>query len=349
MAFWDSLLQLGTGLLGGALGGASKAYTNNATTTTNQDPWAVQQPYLLAGFQDAANNYKSASANPYYTGDLYAGLDPMQRQAVSGTQAFSQGQGADAANAALGTSTAMFNPASQGMLNAGQGLLTASMNAPTQANIEAAGAYANNPFLNGAIDAASRDVTRNLTENVLPQVNRVAAGTGNTNSTRTGIAEGLALRGAQDRIGDIASTMRGDAWNNGLKTAEAARQANMQGFSQAGGLYNSALDNALRGAAAGQTMGYNNLDALSKAGGVMQGDAQNQLNAAYQAYMNKQTQPSDWLNNYMTAIKGNYGGSTVNSANNGQPTWLNAAQGALGGMSSGLSLYNNFKDIFSKS
>lgn len=347
MAFWDSLLQAGTTLLGGALGGASRVSAQNAAQTTTQDPWKVQQPYLLAGFQGAKNNYQNAMENPYYTGALYAGLDPMQRQAVEGTSAFATGAASDASNALLNTSTGMLNPASTGMMNAGNSLLSSSMADPTQANIASAGAYADNPYLSGAIDAASRDVTRNLTEQVLPGINRLGSATGNTNSSRTGIAEGLALRGAQDRIGDISATMRGDAYNRGMQTAEAARQANMQGMQSAGGLFNNAMDNASRGTAAGLAAGYGNLDALSRAGGALQADQQGQLDAALQAYLNKNQMPSDWLNNYMTAIKGSYGSTTTERATNGQPTWLNAAQGILGGMGSANSLYNNFKNIFS--
>lgn len=349
MAFWDSLLNAGTSLLGGLLGGTSTSNQNNATATSTQDPWKVQQPYLLAGFQGATNAYTDAMKNPKYTGELYAGLDPMQRQAVQGTSAFATGAANNASNAMLNTSTGMLNPASQGFMNAGSGLLNAAMSDPTQGNISAAGAYADNPYLSGAIDAASRDVSRNLTEQVLPGINRVAAGTGNTNSSRTGIAEGLALRGAQDRIGDISATMRGDAYNRGLQMSEAARQANMQGMQSAGSLFNSGLDNAMRGSAAGLTAGYGNLDALAKAGGVMQGDQQNQLNAALQKYQMGQTQPFDLLDRYMNAIKGQYGSTTTKSANNGQPDWLNFTQGFLGGAGSGSSLYNNFKDIFSNS
>jgi hypothetical protein len=346
MALWDSLLGIGSTLLGGVLGGTSGATKNDATKTETQDPWKVQQPYLLGGFQGATNNYTDAMKNPVYQGDLYAGLNPMQQGAINGIQGFATGAGANAANGVLNASMGMMPSASNGMTNAANGLLNMSSQDPTQGNIQAAGAYANNPFLNDSIDAASRDVTRNLTEQVLPGINRVGSGTGNTNSTRTGIAEGLALRGAQDRIGDISATMRGDAWNKGLATSEAARQANMQGVSSAGGLYNNAMDNALRGAATGSTLGYNNLDALSKAGGMLQTDAQGNLNADLQQYMNNQQMPSQWLDNYMQAIKGNYGGTTVNSANNGQSSMMNGIQGALGGAAGGLSLYNNFKDLF---
>lgn len=348
MAFWDSLLQIGSGLVGGLLGGASGSNKNNATETQTQDPWKVQQPYLLGGFQGATNAYTDAMKNPVYTGALYAGLDPMQMQAIQGTAGFANGLGNTAATSTINNSLGVMGNAANGMNNAASGLFGMAGSDPTQGNINAAGAYADNPFLSGAIDAASRDVTRNLTEDVLPGINRMGSATGNTNSSRTGIAEGIALRGAQDRIGDISATMRGDAWNNGLRTAEAARQGNMSAMGTAGNLYNSAMDNALRGAAAGTTMGYNNLDALSKAGGMLQGNQQSLLNEGYQKYMNQQTMPFDWLDRYMTAVKGNYGGTTVSSANNGNPSWLNALQGGLGGAAGGLSLYNNFKDIFSK-
>lgn len=44
---------------------------NTTTTVTNSDPWAGQQPYLTAGFQQAANLYDN---NPlqYYPGQTYA-------------------------------------------------------------------------------------------------------------------------------------------------------------------------------------------------------------------------------------------------------------------------------------
>jgi hypothetical protein len=74
---------------------------------------------------------------------------------------------------------------------------------PTKANIAAAGQYADNPYLDGQIDAASRDVTRNLYENQLPGLNEAATDSGNMNSSRAGVAEGIMKRGAADQIGDI--------------------------------------------------------------------------------------------------------------------------------------------------
>jgi hypothetical protein len=345
MAFWDSLLSLGTGVLGGI----GKQASNSATQTTTNTPWAPQSPYLLAGFQGAANAYNNAMQSPSYTGQLYAGINGLQNQAVGQTANFANGQASDVANGLINTSSGLLGSSANGLQDASSGLLSAASQDPTQQNIANAGAYADNPYLNGAIDAASRDVNRNLTEDVLPGINRNAAANGNTNSSRTGVAEGIALRGAQDRIGDIASTMRGDAYNQGLQQAEAARQANMQGLQSAGGLYNTALGNAMQGSAAGLTAQYGNLDALAKAGGVLQGNDQNELNAQYQAWQNQRQQPFDALNNYMGAIKGSYGNTGTTSSNNGQGNFTNFAQGFLGGAASGNSLYNNFKGIFGNS
>jgi hypothetical protein len=77
--------------------------------------------------------------------------------------------------------------------------------------------------MSGMIDAASRDVTRNLYENQIPGLNQAATDSGNMNSSRAGVAQGIMSRGAADQIGDIASNMRGQAYSQGLGLAENAR------------------------------------------------------------------------------------------------------------------------------
>lgn len=64
-----------------------------------------------------------------------------------------------------------------------------------------------NPNLQGAISATTRPITQNLTENQLPAIRSEAVQTGNFGSSRQGIAEGLASRGASQAIGDTASKL----------------------------------------------------------------------------------------------------------------------------------------------
>jgi len=75
---------------------------------------------------------------------------------------------------------------------------------------------ADNPYMSGMIDAASRDVTRNLYENQMPGIAASSAGAGQAGSSRRGAAEAIASRGAADRIGDIASNLRGAAYGQAL-------------------------------------------------------------------------------------------------------------------------------------
>src|SRR3546814_8743851 len=86
------------------------------------------------------------------------------------------------------------------------------------------------------IDANSRDVVRNLNEETLPGIDRQATATGGINSSRAGVAAGIAQRGAEDRIADISSTIRGDAYNRGPSLAQGDRGAQLGALSTSAGL-----------------------------------------------------------------------------------------------------------------
>lgn len=351
MGLWDTVASVGSTLVGGLIGGSSGSNKNNASATTTTAPWKVQQPYLVGGFSDAANAYNKLKTQPFYTGDLYAGLTDMQREAILGTNNYATGTGATTASNMIGASSAGLGGAS-GAMGAAGALMDFNPGNATAGNITDAGMYADNPYMSGMIDAASRDVTRNLTEDVLPGINRLGSATGNTNSSRTGVAEGIALRGAQDRIGDISAGMRGNAYSEGLNLAEGARSNNMNArlnaMTNAGGMYGTAFDSSLRGSAAGLTAGYNNFDAMSKAGALEQQDGQGGMNADYARWSGNDARSFDLLDRYMQAVGGSYGSTKTDTANNGQPSWMNTLQGAVGGASAGLGLYGQYKDIFSK-
>ena len=66
------------------------------------------------------------------------------------------------------------------------------------------------------MDAALRDSTRQLTEQTLPGINRAASATGNTNSSRAGIADALATRAYQDRAADVSADITNTLMNQSL-------------------------------------------------------------------------------------------------------------------------------------
>ena len=388
MGFWDSLLNVGAGLLGGVLGGIGGSNANNASSQTTTEPWKYQQPYLIGGFQDAANIYNALKMTPYYQGQTYAGLTPLQLQAIGGIRNFATGAGQNSAMGMLNTGMNSMRQGAAGQLGiagdlsnfrAGPGtnfsqLTNFDPENATRQNIRDASQYANNPYLAGEIDAVSQDIRRSLTEDVLPSINRAASSSGLTNSSRAGVAEGIALRGAQDRIGDIASTMRSQAYQQGLGTAEGARSTNLglrlnalnQGLSgtenarqfnansrlnalaNAGNMYGSAFGQGLQGSLSGSQQMYNNLDAMSKAGALKQQNQQNMLTDAFNRWQNTQNLGFDRLGQYMALINGNYGSTSTTQANNGMPNWLNALQGGIGGIGAGLGLYNNFRNMYNQ-
>ncbi len=186
-----------------------------------------------------------ALGTAYGAGGMQAGVGAnMMASGANATQgtgmALNYAGGAMGGNAQGGINTAMGS--GQGMANMA-GMMGAANNQGF--NAANAGQYMNNSVLNGQIDAASRDVVRNLQENQLTGIASNAAGTGNSGSSRAGVMAGIAARGAGDRIGDISASMRGQAYNTGLGI-EANRASQNAGFQQQAnqanqGAYNNML------------------------------------------------------------------------------------------------------------
>ena len=142
--------------------------------------------------------------------------------------------------------------------------------------------YINNDVLQGQIDASTRDITRNLNENQLTSSASNAAASGNSGSSRRAVMDAIATRGANDRSADIASNMRGNAYNQalGIEAGRASQNAGFQqganqanaGFLQNSNQFNAGAGNALLGQ--GYGIGASQLE--SNLGRQQQG---NQFNA----------------------------------------------------------------------
>lgn len=346
---FGTLLGMGTSLAGGVLGAMSGGSDNNTQkVNTNTEPWGAQQPYLTQGFKNAQGLYNQYKGVPYYQGPIYAGMNGMQLGASNGAANYATGQGM-ALSQGMVNDSQQFLGQSGNFLNAANSLAGYNPGDPTQQNIYNAGQYSANPYLDGAIDAASRDVTRNLTEDVLPGIGRAATAGGNTNSTRTGIAEGIALRGAQDRIGDISATIRADAYNSGLNLSEQARQANMQSQLAGQGMGLDALNVAVGRGMDLRNQGMqgtiNMYDLLGRSGDVYQRDQQGYADASMQRWQGQYNQPWDLLSRYMGVVGGQNWGSTGSTSTITPGSTMGAVQGALGGATAGLGLYQDFSKI----
>jgi hypothetical protein len=199
---------------------SEKSQTTNNTSISN--PWSAQSPFLTQGFDAAANALKQAQG-VQGPNNFVAQYTPEQLNAFQTMMRTGMGPGATAS----GTAAANTLNTSGASATAG-GLYDLANWKPgmtSQGVMNDANMFANNPAISGQVDAAMRDSVRNASENVLPGLQRQAAGTGNLNSSRNAISQGIVQRGLSDQAGDISANLRANAFNQGLNTATTVGSA----------------------------------------------------------------------------------------------------------------------------
>lgn len=296
--------------MGNLFSGSSKQ-TNNSTTDTG--PSKFQQPYLTDAFDAAKGNYNNSASTPFYQGDLYAGMSADAKATQERLKQFASTTGLGTANqlSSIGSSLAGYADKAGSTIDQ---FVTESNSDPTQANIDAATKYAANPQIDAMIDANSRDVVRNLNESTLPSLNRTASGTGNINSSRAGVAEGVARRGAEDRVADISASIRGDAYDRGLSLASQDRGQRLSALGSAASAYGSLAGTGISALKAGADTGYGAFDAMTGADALDQADRQGQASADYAKWQGQDTRSSDLLKRYFDIVGGNQWGQSGTSS-----------------------------------
>lgn len=192
------------------------------TETTNQkvDPWAPQQPYLLNSFSEAQKTYDASKDQPGYTGDMVAGYGAGDSAGIKSIGDWAQSTGQTGVNTQMAGGTNLFNQGATGMGEVDQGLKDFGAKDWTANHLDNAAKYAGNPFMQQMIDASTADAKRTFSEETMRGIDQNAAMTGNMNSTRSGIAAGVAQRGLADFTGNTSATMRGAAWDKGLDMSQ---------------------------------------------------------------------------------------------------------------------------------
>lgn len=330
----ETALAAGGAVLGGLAGSQS---SGGGTTTQTRAPWEAQQPFLTYGFDQAKQYTQSALDNPVYQGQRVAGLTPEQQQLIAQGSQFGSNQ-FDPAQALQGFGMGALTPTGGFGQNASDIYSQYAGVDPTQQIIANAGQYANNPYTQGIIDSASRDVTRNLYENQLPSLALNATGTGNINSTRAGVQQGIAQRGAADRLADISSNIRGQFFNTGLSQAQNQYNQNLQNSLTANQGVQSAFGAGANALGAGQNLATGGFNLGSTAAGMNQTQGQNVINADMQKFAETNNIPLDLLSKYMQLVGGSYGGTSTSTAPETGGGFMGGLQGALGGALGGFGL-----------
>lgn len=242
----------------------------------SNEAWGISKPLYQQAVTGSGNVLTDILANPAYTGQRVANLNPFQINSALDYGRFSDRTGTLGAMTQFGT----------GMKNLVQGGQFGDNAAnlynqyfgggdATDEVLKAGAAYANNPYVDGLIDASSRDVTRQLFERDLPGLNRSASGTGNLNSTRTGVESAILKRGAADRLTDQSNQIRSSFFDKGVsqynQNLTNALNTNNQ-LLNAGNFGINAMTN-------GQDFGLKAFTGGQQAGGVFNVQDQNVLDA----------------------------------------------------------------------
>lgn len=164
----------------------------NDTQTTTQTPWAPLQPYLSeqGGIYPEAQRLYQQNPSQYYSGQTYAGFDPLQQQ--------SQQMGIDYAQSGLG------------------GILDPTM--ASYKNVVSGGLMApeSNPYMSQNIDYMADKVNENMALSGISQNEDAAQSTGQYGSSRHGLADYLTRKDANEVIARNTNDMLMGGYNSGL-------------------------------------------------------------------------------------------------------------------------------------
>jgi len=259
------------------------------TTIAKSEPWAQQIPYLagdpkkgIPGLFPEANRLLQSAGPLYYQGQTVADMSPERAAALA----------AQAARAQNGSP------------------LTAAGSAELGKTLS--GAYLNaNPYLQSAIDAASRGVTRNYQDAVAPGIDSAFSLAGRYGSGAHVAAHDAAEQNLATQLGDIAGNLGYQGY--------AAERGNML--------------NALNAAPAYAQADYGNIAQLADVGRQREAMDQALINDQIARWNFQQQQPADKLAQYAQLIRGDFGGTQTTTAP------YSSGAGMLGGMGSGAGLF----------
>ena len=249
---------------------SGKAGQTSNTTSTTVLP-GQQQTNVDMLMQGARDQFKTGGPE-YYGGKTFA--DPTQNQLDSRNQAtgYAKGVGGEFVDSAMQGDKFFLNP--QNIFNPD-----------------------NIPGFKQAKQGVTNDITRNLTEQILPNIRQGSVATGSLGGSRQGLGEALAVEGTNKQLGNTLANMNMAAYNTGMN------QYN-QAANRAPSMYGLGLQPA-------ETTGAVGLQE--------QGDQQRQIDENMARFNFEQLAPLLNLQSLqsLTGSAGQYGGTTTS---NGQQT-----------------------------
>lgn len=291
---------------------SSEKETKTQATT---DPWAPQAAALQTAFNGAGGALSTAQGATAPT-DFTAQMDPAALAAFR--QMVQQGGNLSVPNQQAQTGSALQTAGTAGTAGALSGLsgFNAANTNNTQSQIDAANKYVAGQDIDAQVRNAMLNATQTARDVTLPGINQNAAIGGNTNSSRTGIAEGMVERGLAQQSADLGSTLRNTAFSNGLALANNTNQSNnaqnLGALTAQGNIGNTAAGTGVN-AGSQSVANQGALTSEMAAGGAGLTAAQQAiLDNQNQQYQSQTSAPFDALKQYMSVVGTNNWGSSTN-------------------------------------
>ena len=198
-------------------------FSGESESTAQTDPWRPAQ----AGLKDELRRIRGQSNWTTYDGRQQADFNGDQQRQMQGVRDYLGGYGGAMNRAMFGAGQQALGGMGQAQNYYGQAMNQGPVQLQSaQGIINNAAQFANNPYLDGQIQAAMGDVSRGLWENQMPGIAAYSAGSGNLGSSRRGVLEAGAIRDATSQAANIATQMRGNAYGQGLSYANQMAQQN---------------------------------------------------------------------------------------------------------------------------
>lgn len=306
--------------------------TQETSKNENTTPWAPQATALTDAFQKAQSAY-GQSSQAQAPNDFVAQFTPDQLNVFKSMTGYGSN-----------TSTAGTSATGGALQSAGTNATTGALSGlssfdPTKANnpsslIDAANKYVAGQNIDAQVNDAMLNARQTARDVTLPQIEQHAAITGNANSSRTGIAQGLVERGLAEQANNLGASMRGQSYKDGLSLASSnanANNANTLGALSTGASAGTNAANSGVNASSSAISAQGNLFNLAGAGATGEQQAQQaNLDNQLQKYQSGVTSPYASLQQLMGIIGTNKWGSS--SSGTSTTTKTPSAFEVLGGL-----------------
>ena len=212
---------------------------------------------------------------------------------------------------------------------------------PNQSNnpdslVASANKYVAGQDIDAQVRNAQLQATQTARDLTLPQINQNAAITGNTNSSRTGIREGLVERGLAQQSADLGATLRSNAFSNGLSLAQTQAQNNnaakLAALSGQGSLGNAAANTGNDASNSSIDNLIKQLSTASAGGaGLREADQANLTNQSQQ-FQAQTTAPYENIKQLLSIVGGQSWGSSSTGTSSGTETKQPSIWEIIGGL-----------------